>query len=315
VALACAMAAGAAAQGRDQPLTSRPVVARLPDGRKLNFRCSGSGAPTVIFESGWDADSGEWGRVISLVAPARRACAYDRAGYGASDPGPDPRDAAAIVRDLHAGLRAARIPGPFILVGHSAGGLYVRLFAARYPREVVGLVLVDPSVEHQDARFSAVFGPGAGSVTPLQQRAARCLAAARNGHLPSMDPALSACTPADGGQTAKSLATGWDARLSEIDNLFTASSDEVKREGKDLGDLPLVVLTAGGLDARPAPGLALWAELHRQVAARSRRGSARLVDRSTHMIMLQRPDVVAGAIDDVAVAGADVSMPPGGRQR
>lgn len=298
--LASAVAACSPALSRDPPSAVRPVAARLPDGRRLTFRCSGQGGPTVIFESGWAADSAAWVRVLPMVASSRRACAYDRAGYGASDPGPDPRDASAIVGDLHAGLRAARIRGPYILVGHSAGGLYVRLFAARYPHEVVGLVLVDPSVEHQDARVAAVFGPGAGSVAPLQQRAARCLAAARNGRLPSADPTLSVCTPQGRAPGAGSLVDLWSAESSEIDTLFTTSSDEVQREAESLGDLPLVVLTAAGSTQGQNPGLAVWAQLHREVAATSSRGSARLVDRSTHLMMFQRPDAIVSAIDDVA---------------
>jgi pimeloyl-ACP methyl ester carboxylesterase len=279
-------------------------VARLPDGRKLNFRCAGAGGPTVVFESGWGADSGEWVRILPILAPSRRACAYDRAGYGTSDPGPDPRDATAIVRDLHAGLRAARIRGPYVLVGHSAGGLYVRLFAAKYPKEVAGLVLVDPSVEHQDARFAAAFGPRAGSIAPMQQRAARCLAAAREGRLPSLDPALSVCTPAGYQAHPGSLVGLWSAESSEIDNLFTTSSDEVRRGAESLDDLPLVVLTAGGETTSLNPGLVLWAQLHREVAATSRRGSARLVDHTTHMMMFQRPDAIVSAINDVAAAAS-----------
>lgn len=298
--LASALAACSPALSHDPADITGSIVARLPDGRKLDFRCSGHGAPTVVFETGWGADLREWDRVRSMVASSRRACAYDRAGYGGSDPGPDPRDAAAIVRDLHASLRAARIRGPYILVGHSAGALYVRLFASRYPREVAGLVLVDPSFEHQNVRFATVFGPGAGSVDRLQQRAATCLAAARERRLPSIDPDLSVCTPP--GYAAGSLVGLWAAKSSEIDNLFTTSSDEVQREAENLGDLPLVVLTAGGSTGEQNPGLAVWAELHREIAATSSRGSARLVDRSTHLMMFQRPDAIVAAISDVAAA-------------
>lgn len=299
-----ALAVCSPALSADPPHVAGSVVARLPDGRKLNFRCAGAGGPTVVFESGWGADSGEWVRILPILAPSRRACAYDRAGYGTSDPGPDPRDATAIVRDLHAGLRAARIRGPYVLVGHSAGGLYVRLFAAKYPKEVAGLVLVDPSVEHQDARFAAAFGPRAGSIAPMQQRAARCLAAAREGRLPSLDPALSVCTPAGYQAHPGSLVGLWSAESSEIDNLFTTSSDEVRRGAESLDDLPLVVLTAGGETTSLNPGLVLWAQLHREVAATSRRGSARLVDHTTHMMMFQRPDAIVSAINDVAAAAS-----------
>ena len=288
------------ALSEDPPKGPGTIVARLPDGRKLVFHCSGRGGPTVVFESGWGADAGAWARVLPMVAASRRACAYDRAGYGASDPGPDPRDAAAIVSDLHSGLRAARIRSPYILVGHSAGGLYARLFAARYSREVVGLVLVDPSIEHQDARFASVFGPGAGSVAPLQQRTARCLAAAQDGRLPSNDPALLICTPAGYEARPRALVGLWDAEGSEIDSLFTIASDEVQREAENLNDLPLVVLTAGGANADANPGLVFWAKLHREIAATSRRGSARLVEHTTHMMMFQRPEAIVSAIDDVA---------------
>ena len=300
--VAVALAACSPAFSHAPPNASGAIAARLPDGRKLAFHCSGRGGPTVVFESGWGADSGAWVRVLPMVAPSRRACAYDRAGYGASDAGPDPRDAAAIVRDLHAGLEAARIRGPYILAAHSAGGLYVRLFAAKYPKEVVGLVLVDPSVEHQDTRIAAIFGPRAGSIAPLQDRSARCLAAAQGGRLPSADPALSVCIPSGYKQGPASLVGLWAAEKSEIDTLFTTSSDEVQRDADQLGAMPLVVLTAAGTATDPNPGLSVWAELHRQVAATSSRGSARLVDRTTHMMMFQRPDAIVSGIDDVAAA-------------
>src|SRR5947209_14571797 len=88
----------------------------LPDGRKLNFRCMGSGSPTILFESGWGAGSTAWTRVQPALSASYRTCSYDRAGYGFSDPGPEPRDGDAIAADLDAALRAARMHGPFILV-------------------------------------------------------------------------------------------------------------------------------------------------------------------------------------------------------
>src|SRR5438105_2292686 len=104
---------------------------KLPDGRAINFRCMGRGSPTVIFESGFGASSRAWTEVQALVAPTNKACAYDRAGYGFSDPGPLPRDGAAVARDLDQALRAARLSGPYVIVGHSAGALYALLFMPR----------------------------------------------------------------------------------------------------------------------------------------------------------------------------------------
>src|SRR5579859_5390461 len=91
------------------PYAQSGRIVRLPDHRALNFRCSGRGAPTVLLEAGFGAGSNAWGKVAPRIAQVTQVCAYDRAGFGFSDPGPMPRDGAAIARDLDAGLKAARI--------------------------------------------------------------------------------------------------------------------------------------------------------------------------------------------------------------
>lgn len=295
------------------------LLARLPDGRRLNFRCSGQGAPTVVLEGGYAATSLAWGRVRALVSKTNRVCTYDRAGYGFSDPGPLPRDGAAIARDLDRGLRAAKISGPFIVVGHSAGALYVRLFSNRRPREVVGMVLVDPSVEYQEQRFAAEFGPGAGSVAPIRAVATRCLAAAEQDLLPSTDPGLVRCSdrgsqnqPASvvAARLAESIrASTWRTKLSELDNLWTSTSAQLSDGRQSYGELPLIVLTAGGTYSNaPEPARSavqgLWERLHQELAARSTRGVNRQVADSSHMMMNDRPEVVAAAISEVAEAAS-----------
>lgn len=275
--------------------------ARLPDGRRLAFRCTGSGAPTVILEGGWAASSLGWTRVQRLVAPTNRVCSYDRAGLGASDPGPNPRDGTAIARDLDEGLRAARIAAPFVMVGHSAGGLYVRAFADRRPADVVGMVLVDPSVEYQDKRLSAVFGPGAGSTTGIRDRTALCLAAAKANELPSPDPKLIKC------DAATPVAT-WATEVAELDSLWGATSEEVAGGRSSYGALPLIVLTAGDTNAtmpEPARRVAdrVWAGLHQELAEHSTAGVRRTVMGTGHLIPKDRPDAVADAITEVVKAG------------
>ncbi len=104
----------------------------------------GQGSPAVVLESGISATSINWRGVQTEIAKFTRALAYDRAGLGWSGPARTPRTAAQIVEELREMLRAAQVPAPYILVGHSFGGLVVRLYAARYPEEVAGLVLVDP---------------------------------------------------------------------------------------------------------------------------------------------------------------------------
>lgn len=275
------------------------LLVRLADGRRINLRCSGQGAPTILLEGGFAATSLVWGRVQPALARAHRVCAYDRAGYGFSDPGPMPRDGAAVARDLDEALRAARIGGPYVLVGHSAGALYMRLFSDLRSPEVVGMVLVDPSVEHQDRRLAAAFGPDAGSLAGPRARAERCLTAAEQGRLPSVEPLLAVCTPP--------TASAWRTQISELDSLWTATSDEIDRGRKSYGALPLVILTAdGGHPGAPEPMLdparRYWAALHSELAARSSRGVARWVANSSHMIMKDRPDAIIGAVGEVITA-------------
>lgn len=272
-----------------QPIPLPPLgrLVRLPDGRHINLRCAGAGSPTVLFEGGFAADSGAWYKVQPQVARTTRACSYDRAGSGRSDPGPLPRDGAAIARDLARTLYAAKIDGPFVLVGHSAGGLYMRVFSDRRPRDVVAMVLVDSSVEHQDARFAAMFGPNAGSTAPIRARAQRCLTAIE-ANKPAGDPALAGCRERRTGV----LRT----QISELDNLWTSTSRQLDTGRRSYGAMPLIMLTSAR--TFPEPAARFWSDLHREVAARSTRGSERMID-SGHMMMIEKPDAVISAIEEV----------------
>ncbi len=166
----------------------------LGNGRKLFLECRGTGAPTVVFESGLRTRGDNWSRVDLLshggdavlpeVAKFARACAYDRPGstlnpgeVSRSDPAPMPRTALNVARDLHALLRAAGIPGPYVLVGHSFGGLFVRLYSALYPQEVSGLVLVDALAEQikplfKPSDWTTFVGLNSGPVPGFEKYAA-----------------------------------------------------------------------------------------------------------------------------------------------
>ena len=141
-------------------------------GRRFWLECRGSGGPTVVLEAGYRSPATVWSvdlidpeaprtMVLQGVAAFTRVCAYERPGTAAlladglhpsrSDPVPMPRPAESVVADLHALLEAAGVPGPYVLVGHSLGGLFARLYAATYPDEVVGLVLVDAWYEGLEA--------------------------------------------------------------------------------------------------------------------------------------------------------------------
>ncbi len=112
---------------------------------RLHLSCAGTGVPPVVFDAALAGSVLSWTFVQPEIAKLTRACAYDRAGHGWSDAGPLPRTLEQIAAELHELLHAAGVPPPFVLVGHSYGGLVVRVYAAQYPDEVCGLVLVDPA--------------------------------------------------------------------------------------------------------------------------------------------------------------------------
>src|SRR5213082_131637 len=132
-----------------------PPPGKLVDigGYRLHINCTGTGSPTVILDAGLGGTSLDWSKIQPAVARFTRVCSYDRAGYGWSDTGPGPRTSQQIVKELHLLLVHGQISGPYLLVGHSVGGLNMRLYAYRYPQEVAGMVLLDTTSEHQFAQF------------------------------------------------------------------------------------------------------------------------------------------------------------------
>ena len=124
-------------------------------GRRINLFCMGQGDTTVVLEGGGFDWSVTWALVQPAVAARTRVCSYDRAGLGYSDPSPRPPTPANIVDDLHTLLDRAGIRGSKVFVGHSMGGFNVKLYAATYPDEVAGMVLIDPSEERATQRIAA----------------------------------------------------------------------------------------------------------------------------------------------------------------
>ena len=125
-------------------------------GYKLHINCTGKaeeGQPTVILDAGLGGYSLDWAQVQPEVAKFAHVCSYDRAGLGWSDESPNPRTSKYIAQELHDLLANAAEVGPFILVGHSFGGINVRVFANKYPEEVAGVVLVDASHEDQKSKL------------------------------------------------------------------------------------------------------------------------------------------------------------------
>jgi pimeloyl-ACP methyl ester carboxylesterase len=116
-------------------------------GAKLRMLSAGQGGPTVVFEAGSGSPLETWTRIQPAVSSLTRTVSYDRAGNGLSEKGATPRDGRHIAAELHQALQNAQVPPPYVLVGHSLGGPFIRVFAAMYPNETAGLILVDPTQE------------------------------------------------------------------------------------------------------------------------------------------------------------------------
>ncbi|HEX8791781.1 MAG TPA: alpha/beta hydrolase [Polyangiaceae bacterium] len=144
--------------------TSAPQIDdRMVDvgGRRLHVHCMGSGEPTVVMEAGHGESGDTWRRVQPEIAKVTRACAYDRAGFGSSDKPAKPHAVADTLQDLRVMLPTAGIKAPYVFVGHSLGGLLVRLYAAAHPGEMAGLVLVDATTEDEDLKLWPLISPDA----------------------------------------------------------------------------------------------------------------------------------------------------------
>ena len=293
--LTCGLAYQRAGQWLDQKRF--PQVGHRFDigGRKLNLYCSGEGQPTVLFESTWGQPGFSWVAIQRDIAKLTRACWYDRAGYGWSDPGPFPNHSDSIARDLHKLLRTAGIPGPYVLVGHFMGAFHVRVYRGFYPREVAGMVLVEPMNEDVTIgihNHNESFRP---AIIALFQTAGwfgwwRLLAP---------DPG-----PPPRGLTVREWATiqalTWQAQSvpTQTKEPPLWVSGELARHSGRFGTLPVTVLSAG----RPGPWAedrALALELHRRLANASARGQLIVVPNSGPMIPYQAPEAVIGAVRDM----------------
>ena len=288
-------------------------------GRKLNLFCSGSGSPTVVFESPSGGAGWEWWAVQPRVAAKTRACLYDRAGYGFSDPSPRAADAENAVDDLHALLRAAGIAPPYVLVGNSFGGAAAELFAWRFPAEVSGLVLVEPMHEDENIRPDALthgsitesegeiiaFGDGcaaqaAKGFDPKSQAWEECIGGAN----PSLPPAVGQV-----GLRYRLTPAWWRVRQAER-QAIPADRSQLRAARQPLRDLPVIVLARGVspylIPGKPqsdtnkaieAANLALLAD----VAHASTNGELRVVAGAGHVIQETHPEAVVAAVDDVLV--------------
>jgi len=283
-------------------------------GRRLNLFCLGSGTPTVILDSGLGDDITAWRRVHAELARTTRVCAYDRAGYGFSDPGPMPRSASALSDDLERLIRAARLKAPYVIVGGSIAGLHTRLFVDRHLKEMGGVVLVDPSFEHQVARYEDATPAYRASAEQQLATYQSCIAGLGDGTPPQTSQVWKDCIGDSEPDLPATVTHALVARitpdfyrsaLSEVLEFEGESGDEVDASRRSWGNLPLIVLTAGGTgtpDRDQAIRNRVWMEAHDRIAALSTRGVNRVVPNATHHIQLSRPDAVVAAVNEVIEA-------------
>lgn len=285
----------------------------LGDGRRMNLHCTGHGSPVVIFESGLGDQIRAWAMVQPDVAKRTRACSYDRAGFGYSDPSGRDGTGANSVDDLHRLLNAAAVPPPYILVGHSLGGMYVRLFAHRYPSEVAGMVLVDSTSEEQARRFWEL-DPSARTRNEafVANIRSECIPQAAIGIDKSSDvyaTCVGSPDPRFGDEfnevflANQSRPEYFQAAWSEWSNAFTVSSDQARAATQGFGDMPLIVLTRtpfplgtsetqGMRDAKNK----LWMELQESLVRLSTVGENVVVPGAGHYIQFDQPAAVTNAI-------------------
>lgn len=233
-------------------------------GHELRMVLMGRGKPAVILESGLGSGRGTWYRVLPDVARFTRVVAYDRAGIGDSDPGPKPRSAKQIADELHVALKNAGVPPPYVLVGHSGSAFTVRVFAGAYPKEIAGIVLVDPTQEGLTAWLKL--------------------------HRPDLWQQL---------ESEKAKADeGVRSELSAAD-----LSEKQAQSAAALPDVPIILLTGMRTnDFRTPELLEFWLNLQKEWLKKVPQGKHVMAQNSGHFIQEQEPELVVDAIKEIVEA-------------
>jgi pimeloyl-ACP methyl ester carboxylesterase len=261
-------------------------------GHRLHLNCTGAGSPTVVLESGLGGSSPLWAPISAATAGTTRVCAYDRAGTGWSDDAAGPQDSLAVAAGLHRLLNVAGENGPYVLAGHSVGGVYAMTYAARYPEQVAGLVLLDsasprqftvlPDYSGQYALITRLYG-----VLPTLARLG----------VGQLVPALSANeVPGDAGKQARAFARSPHSARTARDEVSTYHRSFAQAQAlTTFGSKPLVVVTASATLADTAG----WAVAQQQLAALSSNADRRTVH-SSHLGLLDHPTSFPGSVAAIA---------------
>jgi pimeloyl-ACP methyl ester carboxylesterase len=290
----------AVATSRDRRAYPPPGEMIKVAGHRLHLHCTGHGSPTVILEAGNLGMSAHWVRIQQEVARVTRVCSYDRAGMGWSDAAPGSRDARQISTELHSLLTGAGETGPYVLVGHSYGGLYALTYAGQFPAEVAGLVLLDSSHPDQFTRTpegQAMFRRTSrmGVVLPWLAR----LGIVRLTHFlpahPELPPQQRAEVTAFNSSTRQVATSAKEFRATPV----TCTQASATRS---LGSKPLAVITAS--DQPPD-----WIQMQKELAGLSSNSTHMIAAGTTHASLLfsQRD----AALSSAAIAQVIMSVRAG----
>lgn len=270
-----------------------PAPGQMVDvgGYRLHINCTGTGSPTVVIDAGLGDWSASWsGWVQPEVAKTTRVCTYDRAGMGYSEAGPLPRNAQQFVKELHTLLQRANIPGPYVLVGHSLGGLHVQVFAHEYAADVAGVVLIDSMNSHQAKTAATITPPPTTSQTsgfsiitlPARIGLVRVFAGPlglTSGLPPEVQPTYTAFSV-----TPRSMQTTLDEGMGMPESFRQAGMVTT------FGDLPLIVLSRG-LDPDQN-----WQAMQTELLQLASNSQQLFADKSGHNLHLDQPEAVTAAI-------------------
>ena len=277
--------------------SSHPPVGQFVqvNGHRMHIHCTGSGSPTIILDAGLGNDSTTWEETQPVLSKITRVCSYDRAGFGWSDPQPMPRDADHIADELHQTLLQAQVADPIVLMGHSITGLYMRDYATRYPKNVVGIVFLDVSTPLQDQ--NPAFSNGSKGPPSWLLRTAMIAGFPR---------LIGMCSPSVQGPTAavrKLRAEDicrlhYSAMAGELDS-FQASGEETIHTGP-YGSLPILIIShdPAKLLARPHPAKEeisrqdIWTQMQEDLKKLSTKSQRIIAKGSTHNVHIDRADLI-----------------------
>jgi len=299
-------------------------------GFRLHLNCTGQSGPAVVLIAGGGDFSFDWGLVQPGVSRFTRVCSYDRAGLAWSDPGPTPRTMRQEAYELHTLLKAARVKAPYVLVGHSVGGLIARVYAEQYADEVAGMVLVDPTHEDTTLLYQGKLvrvreGARGVAVPPEQTMRSSPPKPPTKEDLdqfefnkkmfgaPKIEPPFDKL-PATVQATRiyflsqpPRAAAGPDFWAEELQAMYVARA----KTPHQLGDKPLMVLLAKPEAGNPLPGISQdeWKRVNEEKRQQkigltdlSRNSRLIVAERSGHHIQLDEPHVVTDAIRSVVEA-------------